>query len=150
MASSASSASSRRILLGFLAGFVAVLVCHQGMLAILVGLGVSPRTVFPYGATEPFGVPQIWSSAFWGGIWGMLFAGVEQSFPRGPMYWITWLLGGAFLVAGVAFFVVAPLQGNPVAAGGDPAAIVTGMMVNAAWGLGTAILLLSLDAWRRH
>jgi len=105
---------------------------------------------FPYDATAPFRVPQIWSSAFWGGIWGMLFAGVERSFPRGAMYWITWMLGGAFVVAGVAFLVVAPLQGRAVAAGGDPATLFTGMMVNVAWGLGTAALLLSLDAWRRH
>lgn len=145
----APASSPPRILLGFVAGFIAVLVCHQGMLAILAGIGVTPRTVFPYDSTAPFGVPQIWSSAFWGGLWGILFAAAERFFPRGPAYWITWMVAGAFVVAGVSFLIVSPIQGNPVAAGGDPAAIFTGLMVNAAWGLGTAVLLLSLDTWRR-
>ncbi len=41
----------------------------------------------------------------------------------------------------VAWFVVAPLKNQPLAGGFQPAAMVTGLLVNAAWGVGTALLL---------
>jgi hypothetical protein len=52
------------------------------------------------------------------------------------------VLFGAFALSLVAWFVVAPLKSLPVAEGGRPAAIATGLLVNGAWGFGTALLLL--------
>ena len=53
-------------------------------------------------------------------------------------------LFGAILPTLVAWFVVAPLKGAPMAAGWAPAAMMVGPIVNAAWGLGTGIGLLLL------
>ena len=55
------------------------------------------------------------------------------------------LLSGA-AVAG-AWFVVAPLKGQAIAAGGAPKAMAVGLIVNAAWGLGTGI---GLALFGRH
>lgn len=52
------------------------------------------------------------------------------------------MLFGAFALSLVAWFVVAPLKGLAVAGGSRPAAIATGLLVNRAWGFGTALLLL--------
>jgi hypothetical protein len=41
----------------------------------------------------------------------------------------------------VAWFGVAPLKGQPVAAGFSPTAMMIGPIVNGAWGLGTGIAL---------
>ena len=74
----------RTILLGFLAGFVAVLVFHQGAAWLLhmltvkaqIGAGVFGRVPFPFNMApvKPFGVPQVLSWAFWGGVWGVALA----------------------------------------------------------------------------
>lgn len=48
---------------------------------------------------------------------------------------------GAILPTLVAWFVVAPLKGQPVAAGGQPMAMAIGPIVNAAWGFGVGICL---------
>jgi hypothetical protein len=45
----------------------------------------------------------------------------------------------------VAWFIVAPLKIQPVAGGFQPAAMVTGLLVNGAWGVGTALLLRLLS-----
>ena len=73
----------------------------------------------------------------------MVFALVARRFPRGPGYGAAAVLFGAFALSLVAWFVVAPIKGLPAAGGGRPAAIATGLLVNGAWGLGTALLLLA-------
>lgn len=128
----------------FVAGALAVLVFHQGALTVLHLLGITGPP-FPTEATRPFGVPQIWSIVFWGGLWGILFGAVEQRFPTGAMYWLAAFLFGAIFPTLVAWFIVAPLKGDPIAAGWVPARMWIGPVINGAWGLGTGLLL----AWRR-
>jgi hypothetical protein len=67
----------RRGLRGFLAGFLATLIFHQLTLAALWAAGVAPLGPFSVTATRPFGVPAMLSLAFWGGVWGVLFASVD-------------------------------------------------------------------------
>jgi len=136
-----------RVLFPFIAGFCSVLIFHQGILSILHAVGVTPATPFPYGPTKPFGLPQIWSLAFWGGIWGIAFALADRSFPRGAGYWLLTLVFGAIGPTFVAWFVVFPLKGLPLGGGWKPSGIATGLMVNAAWGVGTALMLRGLTAW---
>jgi len=130
--------------LAFAAGFVAVLVFHQGILALLYGIHFEPHAPFPQQATAPFGVPAIWSLAFWGGVWGLVLAACERWFPRfGPAYLVAALMFGAVGPTFFAWFVVFPLKGIPIAGGFSATALITGVSVNAAWGLGTGLFLLS-------
>jgi hypothetical protein len=137
----ASGPTATRIVLGFVAGFIAVLVFHQLMLLFLHAVGFTAGTPYVFQPVPPLGVPRVISAAFWGGVWGIVFVFVERSFPRGPLYWITAIVFGAVALTLVAWFVVAPLKGAPVAAGWKPAAMATGLLVNGAWGFGTALLL---------
>jgi len=130
-----------RYLGGFAAGFVATLVFHQGILALLTGIHYIDATTFPRQPTAPFGVPAIWSLAFWGGVWGLIFVAAEAWFPRGPGYWLVAILFGAIFPSLVAWFVVFPLKGMPMAGGFRASALVTGLAVNGAWGLGTGLFL---------
>src|SRR5512143_18341 len=91
-----------RLIAGFLAGFLATLLFHQLTLALLWWLGVAPFAPFPTGTTWPFGIPAVWSLAFWGGIWGLLFSLVEPHFPRNA-YWTIAFIFGALLPSLVAF-----------------------------------------------
>ena len=47
---------------------------HQAVAALLFALGITERIPYSTQPTAPFGVPQLWSIAFWGGVWGALLA----------------------------------------------------------------------------
>lgn len=130
-----------RLVAGFAAGFGAVLIFHQGMLMLLHVLGVTPAVPFSLAATAPLGVPKVWSAAFWGGVWGIVYALAERGFPPRPLYWIAAVLFGAIPLSLVAWYVVMPLKGLPQGGGWHTAGIVTALLVNGAWGVGTGLLL---------
>ncbi len=136
--------SFSRYWIAFLAGFIAVLLCHQGVLSILHAVGFTPIAPFPVKPTRPFGLSQIWSLAFWGGIWGLALAGVDRRFPRGVGYWVTALIFGAIFPSVVAWLIVFPIKGLPAGGGWHAAGLATGLMINGAWGLGTALFLQGL------
>ena len=129
----------------FAAGFVSTLVFHQGVLAALYVAGVSPRAPFPMTLTEPLGVPQVFSLAFWGGIWAIALAPLVARFV-GLRWWLLWLFAGAIGPSTVALLVVFPLKGMPLAGGWDPKIIVGALILNGAWGFGCAILLRAMKA----
>jgi hypothetical protein len=124
----------------FVAGFISVIVFQMGASTILQLLGM-PAAPFPMGATKPLGVPQLWSLAFWGGIWGIVFGFAEKHFPSGVGYWIAAILFGAIFPTAVLWFVVFPLKGVPMAAGWDATRMTAQVINHATWGLGTALLL---------
>jgi hypothetical protein len=129
-----------RLAVMFIAAFLATLIFHQGMFAVLHGIGMVPAAPYKMAPSWPFGVPSVISLALWGGLWGFVFSWAETKFPRGAGYWIAALLFGAIFPTLVAWFVVFPLKGLPAAAGFVPARMLVGLLVNGAWGLGTAIL----------
>ncbi len=138
-----------RAAFGFLAGFLATLIFHQLTLAVLWNLGVAPFGPFSMAATQPFGVPAVFSLAFWGGVWGILFAFVQNRFPRRAGYWVTAFFFGAILPSLVALCVVLPLKGRPVGGGWGAKLLVTAFLVNGAWGIGTALIFGALSRWLR-
>jgi hypothetical protein len=129
---------SRWVIVGFLSGAASVLIFHQGAAALLYALEMTTRAPYSLQATQPLGVPQIWSIAFWGGIWGAVLA---ATFARldGARLLLAALVFGAIFPTLVAWFLVAPLKGQPMAAGFVPMAMAIGPIVNGAWGLGTGI-----------
>ena len=124
----------------FLAGFLATLSFHQGALWLMKQLTGFGRMVWSMEPVPPFGVPAVMSLAFFGGLWGILMAYALRS-QRGAGYWLLALAFGAVLPSLVALLVVAPLKGFPFAAGGDTRIWMAALILNGAWGLGTALLL---------
>jgi len=144
----ASEHLARWLFVGFLSGAVSVLLFHQGAIAVLHGVGLTPRGAFPMQATQPFGIPLLWSLAFWGGIWGMLLAAVFARL-EGASLLAAAVIFGVVLPTLVAWFVVAPLKEQPVAAGWVPARMAVGLIANGVWGLGTGLGLM-LFGRRKH
>ena len=136
---------STRILFGFIAGFAATLVFHQLTLWVLWGVGLAPFAPFSTAATKPFGLPAVISLALWGGIWGIVFSLVERRFPAGRSYWVTAFVFGAVLPSATALLVVLPLKGHPVGGGWRPSLLITALLINGAWGIGTALSLKLLS-----
>jgi hypothetical protein len=138
---------SARLLFGFIAGFFATLIFHQLAVMFLSIIGLAPFGAFSMAATRPFGVPAVFSLAFWGGVWGSLFALIHDGFPGGGAYWVTAFIFGAILPSLVALLVVAPLKGRPLGGGWHAPLLLTAFLVNGAWGIGTAIILNALTSW---
>jgi hypothetical protein len=138
---------SRWVLVGAVSGAVSVLVFHQGLAALLHTLELTARAPYSLQPTRPFGVPALWSIVFWGGVWGAVLAATLGRLD-GARLLLASLVFGALLPTLVAWFAVAPLKGQPVAAGFVPIAMAVGLMVNGAWGLGTGIGLALFG--RRH
>jgi hypothetical protein len=58
-----------RLMAGFIAGFLSVLIFSSGMIAILYAAGAPvPFAPWNMAPVPPFGVPQSISAAFWGGL----------------------------------------------------------------------------------
>jgi hypothetical protein len=128
------------LILGFVAGFLATLIFHQGLWWVFNQIGViaPDRPAWPLDPVPPYGVPSVISKAFWGGVWGLALVLLLGQL-SGTSYWASWVLVGAVALTAVAFYVVAPLKGEPI----PPLwpRFVSGMMLNGAWGFGTALLL---------
>ena len=126
---------------GFLAGFLATLIFHQAAVTLLWLIGVARFAPFAMGATWPFGVPAVLSLAFWGGVWGILFAMIDGRFPARAGYWLTAFLFGGIFPSLVALLVVYPLKGRPMGGGWQAAILLTAFLINGVWGVGTGLFL---------
>ena len=129
-----------RCVTGFVAGCIATLLFHQPALATLAAVGFVKAGVYSMQTTQPLGVPAVLSLCFWGGVWGMLFVAIEREFPQGAAYWLYALAFGALGPTLVAWFFVAPIKGLPLAGGWQLPRMMTGLLINGAWGVGTAFL----------
>jgi hypothetical protein len=138
--------TARRLLLAFVAGFLATLLAHQPMLWLLKLAGITERTPYAMQGVPPFGVPAVISLAFWGGVWGVIMIPLIARVRGEAAYWLTAALFGAIFPTLVAVAVVAPLKGAPMK--GGPAMLLMGLAVNAAWGLGTAFFFRALAKQR--
>jgi hypothetical protein len=75
------NSSIGRIVLGFIAAAISVVVVHQSIVYGLTIAGVirgQPWSMAPFG---PFGIPTIANSVFWGGLWGALFGLIHDRLP---------------------------------------------------------------------
>ena len=130
----------KTLLLGFVAGFLATLIFHQSLWYVfnLIGLIPPERPAWPLDPIPPFGVPSVISKAFWGGVWGALLVPILQNL-REEAYWIGWIVIGSVALSLVAFFVVPPIKGEPIPALWPR--FLAALLLNAAWGFGTALFL---------
>jgi hypothetical protein len=134
-----------RLLIGFIAGFLATLVFHQLTVAFLRGVGAVSFLPYSWTPTEPFGIPAVLSLSFWGGVWGIIFALIHGRFPGGVGYWVMAFLFGAVLPLLVALLVVLPLKGRPMGGGWQLPLLVAAFFANGAWGVGTGVFLRALQ-----
>jgi hypothetical protein len=144
----------RSLLLGFVAGFVAVLVFHQGTAFLLYHVGndipavvsVFGKTSAPFAMapTRPLGVPVVLSQAFWGGVWGMVLTLILVKLRPPAILFAT--VFGALALTAVAVSLVPYLKGLPTWNGTIP---WRGLLYNGAWGFGVAVMLLKPLGLRR-
>ncbi len=123
----------------FAGGFIATLLFHQGVLALLHLAGTAPAP-WDMSPTQPFGVPKVISLAFWGGVWGLpIWWLIRHS--HGVRRWVKAAAYGAIGPSLVALAVVFPLKGGEFMAGWNPKILIGALILNAAWGLGLALFM---------
>ena len=115
-----------------------MLVFHQGAAALFHALELGARAPYLMQPTSPWGIPQVWSITFWGGLWGAVLAATLARLD-GVRLLLGALAFGAVLPTLAAWFLVAPLKGQPMAGGLVPMTMALGVVLNGAWGLGTGI-----------
>jgi hypothetical protein len=106
-----------RIVIGFIAAALAVLVAHQPIVLLLGKYGMLPPTAIAYNmANLPHapaalvnimksigfqGWPTLFNSVFWGGLWGIVFALIHSRLP-----------GGLMIVKGLVFGILVMIFSN--------------------------------------
>lgn len=113
--------SLKLLLLGFVAGFLATLIFHQGLWYLFNQAGIIPldRPAWATDPIPPFGVPAVLSKAFWGGLWGLALTPVLVHL-SGPSYWGRLDLGWRIGPYRCRLFCRAAAEGRADAGGGAP------------------------------
>ncbi|MGA9603818.1 MAG: hypothetical protein WBQ82_06845 [Methyloceanibacter sp.] len=116
------------------------LIFHQGVWYILYQLHFIPadRPAWPLDPVPPFDVPSVISKSFWGALWGTALAPFLDRY-RGAAYWASWILVGAIVLTLTGIYVVSSIKGQPI----PPLwpRFYYALLVNGAWGFGTALFL---------
>jgi hypothetical protein len=83
----------KTLILGFVAGFLATLIFHQGLWWVLYQIHFIPSDLppWPLNPVPPFGVPSVISKSFSDGLWGAALAPFLDHY-RGATYWTSWIL----------------------------------------------------------
>lgn len=139
----------KTILLGFIAGAIAMVTVHELISHWLYDTGFATRIPWSMEPSTLTGYPQLVTDAGLGGLWGALFALILGSVPRGSM-----TLRGALLgligPAVIGALVVVPLIKNePLFLGQDFALIWPLLVTGAGFGAATAWIYGFLTAGGR-
>jgi hypothetical protein len=139
-----------KLLTGFIAGALAVLVFHQLTYLGLQQAGMVTSPPWRMNPVPPYGVPTILNQVFWGGLWGAAFGLLFGQLPgRGWQKGIIFGMIGPMLLG--SWLVVALLKGQPVMAGFVPPRMLVGFLLNGiAFGLGLGLLYPALRGLLRR
>lgn len=138
-----------RIVLGFIAAAISVLVVHEGIIYLFGMAGILPAPNRGWSMTPaiaPWGVPRLINNIVWGGLWGVLFALIYEWVPGG-WSWLKGLIYGLAIVV-VSNWVLLPLikgevfgQANQVLFGGwNPSRMGAVALIVGGFGLGLGII----------
>jgi hypothetical protein len=127
-----------RVVLGFIAGALGVLIFHQGLIGILYLAGVLPSAPFSLTPTAPLQVPQVFSLAFWGGLWGIVLVFCLEWLHSARRLWAGFLFGGIFPPL-VGMLIIAPLKGTSVD-WTDWHRLLLSFLINGVFGLGALLV----------
>lgn len=151
-----------RIVGGFLAGALAVLIFHQGMYLLIQQLQKAQMLGAPLLSGVPwnmspdanaFGMPRTLNQAFWGGLWGIVFAHLINLMP-GPNVVRGFVFGCIFPMLLGSWLIVSLIKGQPLFAdafgknGFNIMRLRNGFLLNGVgFGIGLGILYPIIAGW---
>ncbi len=140
----------RTVIVGFVAGALSVLIFHQLGFWLSNELGYTRASLYNMRGVPPWGVPTIVSSAFWGGLWGIVAAFLVPRLPGALAGVLGWILFAAIIVAIVNWTVVLPIKSGRFNMPGMPILVVL-PLVYGLWGFGMWLIARGTRAalgWR--
>ena len=136
-----------RLVFGFICAALAVLFFHQAVLTFYNGMGCTPNPAYRQTPIAPWGVPALWNSAFWGGMWGVLYAAIVDRRPASMPLWLFTILYCLALPLVLGAWIIVPLiKGLPLFANGNTLAMIRAVGFYSAWGFGLALFWRGLPA----
>jgi len=135
------SVTLKSVVIGFIAGAIAVVTVHELIDYALLQAGYFPRVPWSTTPAAVTQIPQIASDILWGGLWGAVFALILGNKPHGSMTLRGALLGilGPALVG--VFILVPLITGRfPMFFDGDQNMIGSVLLIAAGFGAATAWL----------
>ena len=136
-----------RIVLGFVAAAITVVVVHESIIYVLAAAGYIPNRAWSMTpAIPPWGVPRLINNIFWGGLWGALFGLIHDRIPGGTS-WLKGLVYGLMIVV-VSNWILLPLikgrifgQANQVLfSGWVPERMLVTVVIIGGFGIGLGII----------
>lgn len=141
-----------KVLLGFLAAAISVLIVHQGIIYALGQYGMTrsvPWNMAPLGYGPVASLPMLANNVFWGGMWGVVFALIYDWLP-GAASWLKGLVFGILVVI-LSNWIFLPLirqyafnyPPQPLFGGfngSNPMVLLPAFLVLAGFGLGLGII----------
>ncbi len=128
-----------RLAIGFAAGALSHLVFQGAYGSLLHAAQLLPALPWSLMPTQPLGVPQSVSLAFWAGLWGVGYAAVEPQLTARVGRWL-----GALLLGAVAlishWFIAQPLKGFGIGGGFHASKMAIEIGFAVVFGLGLAAL----------
>ena len=134
------STTSKRLLIGFAAGFLSHLVIEGALGAGLYAAGLIPSLPWSLAPVGPLGLPQSLSLAFWAGLFGVLYVLLEPWLAARLGQWQGGFFYGLVVPLSCDWFIVLPLKGYGIGGGFHPAAVPIDIALNAALGLGAVAI----------
>lgn len=138
-----------RIVLGFVAAAISVLIVHQTIVYVLGMYGMTrgvPWNLQRLGYGPFPAVPLVANVVFWGGLWGIVFALVYNWLP-GSISWLKGLIFGLLIVL-ISNWTLLPLirqhlfnyPPQPLFSGFNPTAMLAVVLIVGGFGLGLGII----------
>jgi len=137
----------QKVILPFVAGFLAALFFREATIAMLHAAGV----IDPSGYyTAPFlplalGIPEFIVNALWSAVFGILMAWLLRVAPDRTAPWIGALVFGGVVLTAVSVFLVDPLRGIWPSGNMLPR-LALGFASNAMWGWGALVFMRAFMA----
>ena len=137
-----------RLVFGFIAAAIAVVIAHQGLIYALglAGMLPPPVRVWSMAPVPPYGVPAIANSMFWGGLWGALYGLIHEKLPGGAVI-VKGLIYGLLIVLFSNWLLVPLIKGNVFGqpnqvlfAGFVPVRMAISVLILSTFGMATALI----------
>ncbi|MEJ0004449.1 MAG: hypothetical protein WDN30_14520 [Pararobbsia sp.] len=130
----------QRIVLPFLAGFLAVIFFQQPTVELLHLAGASANTAYPLLPVPPLGVPEFIMGALIDGLAAIVMAWLLRVSPTRPAPWMGALVFGGVALTAVSIFVVGPIRGE-WPSGNILPRLAFEFVVDAMWGWGALVFM---------
>ena len=135
----------QKLILPFVAGFLASLFFHDSTLALLHAAGVVEQSGFSTAPSLPLGLPEFIANAIWSAFWAVLMAWLLRVAPERRAPWLPAFVFGGIVLTAASVFVVDPIRGIWPSGNMLPR-LAMGFAANAMWGWGALVFMRAFMA----